>query len=263
MRRITLGLALLLASGLGVVQAAPVLDKPEDIRACARRNFPASSSTQLFELKSIGRDGMARVMVATAFWKRGSDGKAKVMLQIQKPDDLRGSSYLMLEKTSRDDLFMYLPGVLRVKRIHGSQTSDPLWGTDFSYEDIKQVQGVLDTGKLTREADAEVAGRKAYVLNFVPDKVEESAYQKVKSFIDQTTCAPLVTEFFQKDATPRKRLTVDPAQVKQEGPRFVSYAYEMRDLRENTRTELKFDKMTADTDLPERIFHPQTFYMGK
>ncbi len=239
------------------------LDKPEDIRACARKNFPATSSTQTFQLKSIGRDGSARTLHATAYWKRASDGKAKVMLQVNLPVDLRGSSYLMLEKSTRDDLFMFLPAVNRVKRIHGNQTSDKLWGSDFSYEDIKQVQGIFDGGALTRQADAEITGRKAYVLDFVPAKVEESGYSRLQSYIDQETCTALRTDFFQSDGKARKRLTINPKEVKQMGSRWVAHFYEMSDLLDETRTELRIEKMTADTDLPDRLFNPQTFYLGR
>jgi hypothetical protein len=242
---------------------AAALDKAEDIRACARKNYPASSSTQAFVLTSIGRDGAERSLQATAYWKRGSDGRAKVMLQVDKPDDLRGSSYLMLEKSTRDDLFMYLPAVNRVKRIQGSQLSDSLWGTDFSYEDIKQVQGIFDAGTLTREADAELAGKKVHVLAFVPAQVEESAYKRIVSRIDPATCVALQTDFFQSADTPRKRLTIDPKEVRPQGTRWVAHLYEMQDLHNQTRTVLRIEKMSADVELPERLFNPQTFYHGR
>jgi hypothetical protein len=242
---------------------ASALEKAEDIRACARKNFPATSSTQTFELTTIGRDGSERSLHATAYWKRGSDGKARAMLQVDQPDDLRGSSYLMLEKTTRDDLFMYLPAVNRPKRIHGSQTSDPLWGSDFSYQDIKQVQGIFDSGKLTRETDVTADAKKLYVLSFVPDAVEESGYRRIVSHIDPTTCVALQTEFFLDGDTPRKRLLVDPKEVKPMGSRWVAHHYEMRDLRNETRTVLRIESMTPDTDLPDRLFNPQTFFHGR
>lgn len=239
------------------------LDKPEDIRACARKNFPATSSTQTFQLTTFGRDNSKRTLHAVAFWKREADGKAKVMLSVDNPEDLRGSAYLMLEKDSRDDLFMYLPAAGRTKRIMGNQTSDALWGTDFSYEDIKQVQGIFDTGKLTREADAEVAGKKVHVLSIVPDKAEESAYKRLVSYIDQDTCVALQTDFIETGDSPRKRLSVDPKEVKQDGPRWVAVFYEMKDLRDSTRSELRIEKLSADIDLPSRLFNPQTFHLGR
>ncbi|HXG28803.1 MAG TPA: outer membrane lipoprotein-sorting protein [Nevskiales bacterium] len=256
--RIVCGLMLLL-----LAPSVLALEKAEDIRACVRQNYPARSSTQAFVLASIGRDGTERSLQATAYWKRGSDGRAKVMLQVDKPDDLRGSSYLLLEKPTRDDLFMYLPAVNRVKRIQGSQMSDSLWGTDFSYEDVKQLQGIFDAGTLTREADADVAGKKLYVLAFTPAKVEESAYKRIVSRIDPATCVALQTDFFQTGDTPRKRLTIDPKEVRPLGTRWMPHLYEMQDLHNQTRTVLRIDKVSADVELPERLFNPQTFYLGK
>lgn len=252
-------------SALLVLLALPVqaLDKPEDIRACARKNFPATSSSQTFLLTTFGRDESKRSLHATAYWKRGSDGKAKVMLSVDQPDDLKGSSYLMLEKDSRDDLYMYLPAARRTKRIMGNQTSDSLWGTDFSYEDIKQVQGIFDTGKLTREADAEVSGKPVYVLSFIPDKVEESAYKRLVSYIDKATCVALQTDFYETGDAPRKRLSTDPKEVKQDGQRWQATFFEMKDLRDTTRSELRIEKISADIDIPDRLFNPQTFQLGR
>ncbi len=248
-----------------LLAAAPVqaLDKPEDIRACARKNFPATSSSQTFMLTTYGRDESKRSLHANAYWKRDKDGRAKVMLAVDQPDDLKGSSYLMLERDSRDDLYMYLPAARRTKRIMGNQTSDALWGTDFSYEDIKQVQGIFDTGKLKRDADGEVAGKPVYVLSFVPDKVEESAYKRLVSYIDKETCVALQTDFYEAGDAPRKRLTSDPKQIKQEGTRWVPTYFEMKDLRDSTRSELHIEKIEAEVDIPDRLFNPQTFQLGR
>lgn len=245
------------------VAPASALDKPEDIRACVRKNFPASSSSHTFLLTTIGADGAERALHASAYWSRDSNGRAQVMLSVDSPDDLRGSAYLILEKDTRDDLYMYLPAARRTKRILGNQTSSSLWGTDFSYEDIKQVQGIFDSGKLKREADAEIAGKKAYVLSFVPDKAEESAYKKLLSYIDQATCVTLQTDFYEDGDKPRKRLSADPQKVKQEGQRWISYSYEIKDLRDNTRSVLVIEKLTLDTDLPQRLFNPKTFQLGR
>lgn len=253
-----------LAVGL-LLLAMPVaaLERAEDIRACARKNYPATSSTQTFELTTIGRDGSERGLHASAYWMRNGDGRAMAMLKVDRPDDLRGSSYLMVERESRDDLFMYLPSLNRVKRIQGNQTSDALWGTDFSYEDIKQIQGIFDSGKLTREADADLEGKKVYVLSFTPDKAEESAYARIVSRIDPASCVALQTDFFEDSQTPRKRLVVDPKEVRQQDSRWIAHHYEMRDLRNETRTVLRIEAVTLDPELPSRLFNPQTFYHGR
>lgn len=251
--------------GVLCLAASPVwaLDKAEDIRACVRKNFPTTSSTQTFQLKTVGRDSSERTLHAEAYWKREDDGKAKVMLSVNSPEDLKGSSYLMLEKETRDDLFMYLPAAGRTKRILGNQTSSPLWGTDFSYEDIKQVQGIFDSGKLVREADGEVAGKKVYVLSFSPDKVEESAYRKLMTYVDQETCVALQTDFYEAGEDPRKRLTIKPEEVKKDGVRWIPYFYEMKDLRDGTHSELRIEKWVLDTNLPDRLFNPKTFQLGR
>src|SRR5690348_14376138 len=90
-----------LASAAGVQTA-------DDIRACVRANFPANTSVQTLEVKSVDRAGGSRTLQARAYWKKGSDGRARIMMQVQNPPDLAGSSYLVAENASRDDMFMFL-----------------------------------------------------------------------------------------------------------------------------------------------------------
>ncbi|MGH8458357.1 MAG: outer membrane lipoprotein-sorting protein, partial [Nevskiales bacterium] len=73
----------------------------------------------------------------------------------------------------------------------------------------------------------------------------------------------LQTDFYEAGDTPRKRLSVKPQEVKQDGQRWVAHFYEMSDLRDGTRSELRIEKVTADTDLPERLFNPKTFQLGR
>jgi hypothetical protein len=157
---------------------------------------------------------------------------------------------------------MYLPAVNRVKRIQGNQMSDDLWGTDFSYEDIKQVQGVLVTGKLDRLADEDVGGRKAYQLGVTPQAGQGAAgYEKIVTWIDHQTCLPLKVEFVEAGKL-RKRMMLDPAKFTRKGERWVAQQYTITDLLSETRTELRINKIEYERPLADRLFNPQTFYIS-
>lgn len=253
---------ILLAAFVTSAASAAELHTADEIRTCVRANFPSTTSVQTIEVQSADRGGGTRTLQARAYWKKGADGRARIMLQVQNPPDLAGSSYLVAENSDRDDMFMFLPATNRVKRIQGASVSGALWGTDFSYEDIKQVQGLLINGSIKRDTDTDVGGQKAYVLSIVPVQTQDSGYIRIMSYIDQSTCVPLKTEFFEKGDALRKRLLVDAAKVSKEGAHWVAHTYEMSDLREQTKTVLRIDKVVHDQPLPDRIFNQQTFYLG-
>ena len=231
----------------------------EQIRECTRANFPTETSVQTIELASYDRSGGKRVLKSKLFWKRMADGYSRAMMQVSSPVDLSGSAYLVLEKPELDDMYIYLPNVRKARRIVGQTGSKPLWNTDFSYEDIKQMQGVSKSGTVKRLPDTEVGGRKAYVLEVTPD-VAESSYETIIAQIDQTTCTPLQLEFYEAGKVLRKRLTSDPASLLEQEGRWIARQLEMRDLRDDTRTTVQIDKIEYNEKLADTVFNPLRFY---
>ena len=166
------------------------------------------------------------------------------------------------ENGGRDAIYMYLAALQRVRRVQGQQAAESLWGTDFSYEDVKQVQGILTSGKTEKLADETLADRKVWVLSVTPAEADVSNYMKVVSYVDQQTCVVLQTEFFEREGQPRKRLTADATSLAQLGDRRVVKEYLMQDLRDETQTTLSLSNIEHDQDIPSRLFSRQSFYRG-
>ena len=128
LRTAGLPLAVLMCSG---VNATANLETAEQIRECVRENSPDSTSIQLIELKSIDRASGERTMDARLHWKKDDEGKVRLMIRVLSPQDLKGSSYLVIENEPRDTLYVYLPALARARRIVGGGARD-IWSTDVS-----------------------------------------------------------------------------------------------------------------------------------
>ncbi len=238
------------------------MESAEEIRECTRGNFPERTSTQDIELVAEDRVGNLRTLKARLHWKRFGDG-SRIRIQVESPEDVRGSTYLVIESSPVDDVFVYLPALRKVRRISTGMMSGQLWGTDFSYEDIKQIQGIMLEGRSERRADASVAGRDAYVLAFTPAPEEGSSYEQIVFSVDQQTCVVLVADFFESHKGPTKTLVTDAEQIVQRGDRFAAREFEMRDLRDETRSWLRVVKVENDVDVPDRIFNPALLGRGR
>jgi len=257
----TLGLAALLPLLLAAPAAA--LETAEEIRQCARGNLPATTSVQTIELASVDRAGGRRTLQAQLHWKRFGADRQRVRIRVDAPPDLRGASYLVIEKDGADDIFMYLPAIQKVRRITASTISDSLWGTDFSYEDVKQLQGIAAEGAAERLADAQVAGRDVYVLALRPEASEESSYAKIVSFVDRDTCVALKTEFYDAGDAPRKLLLADPTRLVREDGRWTVRSFEMRDLAHQTTSHLEVLEAQSEVEVPDRTFNPTLLGRGR
>jgi hypothetical protein len=235
--RATLLAALLLAP------PALALETAEEIRACVRGNLPARTSVQTIELESLDRAGGRRTLVARLHWKRFGEGQHRLRIRVDKPLDLRGSSYLVIEKDSTDDMFMYLPAVQKVRRITSGMISDSLWGTDFGYEDIKHLQGIAAEGAVERSG--------------------ESTYSKIVSFVARDNCIAIKTDFYERGDAPRKVLLADLDQLTREGDRWSARSLEMRDLESQTTSRLRVVETRDDVEIPDRTFNPTLLGRGR
>ena len=238
---------------LGLALTAQVGGKTaEEVSECVRGNLPERTSREQIELESLDRAGGRRTLEAKLEWKRADEPRLRIT--VEAPSDLRGAAYLVIEKPGDDDMFMYVPAARRVRRIAGAMLEGELWGTDFSYEDIKQVQGMTGSGGLARLPDADVSGRPVWVVAHRPDGSEGSSYTRIVVYVDRDTCVALRTEFFQRGERPRKVLVADPESLLQVDGRWLAQSLEMQDLRDQTRSWLRVLNVEHDVEIPERVF---------
>ncbi|MGI9590791.1 MAG: outer membrane lipoprotein-sorting protein [Myxococcota bacterium] len=245
------------------VPAAP-LTSIEEIRACMRGNLPKQTSRQEVKLTARDRAGGERELEAQMHWKRFPRGLPRVHIRVEAPIDMRGSAYLLIEEEQGREsaMYVYLPTVQRVRRITARTMSDQLWGTDFSYDDIRQLQWISEEAAPERLPDQEVAGRNVYVLSLKHGPEENSSYERIVAFVDHDTCVSLKLEFYERGDQPRKVLRADPASLFKEGRRWIARDAEMSDLRDETSTRIHIVKVENDVEIRDRVFNPTMLDRG-
>jgi hypothetical protein len=238
--------------------ADPVLDQTLQ---CMRANIPPTVRIQTVEVTAWDRGGGERMLKGKLFGSREKE-RARVMMRIEAPQDLAGASYLVREAESSDEMYLYLPALKKTRRITGQSLDGQLWGTDLSYNDVKQLQNAFTGADVVREPEtATYEGRAVHVLAFTPRKEDASRYKTIRTQVDQQTCVALMVEFIEP-AGVRKTLSVKPADLKQSGKHWYASDAMIRDIRNGTRTRLKVTGVTSGDKLANRYFHPQTFYLG-
>lgn len=230
-----------------------------DIRECTRRNSPDATSEQLIELKSVDRAGGERTMQARLRWKKDEEARVRLMIKVLEPQDLKGSSYLVIENEPRDTVYAYLPALGKPRRIAGGGAR-AIWSTDFSYEDIRLLQMKETQATVERLDDSEVSGRPAYVIAQQPDAHRETGYSSILSYIDKETCVALKTEYFEANEVLRKRLVVDPSTVTQVNGKWIAHDLAMSDVRDNTQSWIKVMEIGIDEKISSRYFNTVQFW---
>jgi outer membrane lipoprotein-sorting protein len=234
---------------------------PEVVRMCMEKNTPANGSVQTVELHARDRSGYEQVLQANTYWKRLPGKQATILMQFNEPADIRGARFLIIENSPQNDMYMYMPGLFKVRKITSKRISSSILGTDFSYEDYERLHGVFTDMKAEQYPDEVLDGRPVYVINSYPGG--DSGYEKIKTYIDTETCVALKTELFQSGHHLRKTLTVKPADIKKEGNIYVPHELLMRDLRDKSETRLVVQEIKTDVTLDDDLFDPKQLKQKK
>jgi len=242
-------------------RAAP--ETAAEIEQCVQDNLPRKSSVQTVLFRSSNRVGEVTGSDATIHWKLFDDGLSKVLLRFTRPLDMRGAGVLLIENQGRrPDTFMYLPELGKVRRVSSRSAASSLFGTDFSYEDFERLVGMSSDASRERVADTKVGGRDVYVVVGRPDPESGSAYERVVAFIDKETCVPLRTESYEHGDELRKLLTADSSKIEREGTLWVPRRQTMKDLRDETQTDLVIEQIDIDAKIHRKMFSARELEAG-
>ena len=255
-----------IALSLMLAQAAPVQAASDfgKVYACMRANVPETLHAQEIEFDSTDRSGGTRVLRGRLLARR-ENGLSRFVIHITAPANVAGASYLLRERAGNpeDDMFVYLPGVSRVRHITGAFANGSLLGTDFSYADAKLIQNTFTGADGKLEADSQIEQRPVYVMTLSPGKkLKNPAYSMVRLWLDQKTCVPLKANFYQGPDQLRKVLEASAGALTQSGKYWYLSQVEMRDLKEGTHTLMKFGNIEGDIKASATMFDPNRFYQG-
>lgn len=248
---------------LGLCGAAQANDARK-VLDCMRGNVPSALRVQDIELTTTDRSDGTRTLRGKIFAIREADddgGQVRAMLRVYAPENLAGAAFLMREAANISDqgMYVYLPAVRRVRRITGEFADGALLGTDFSYQDFRQLQNGFQGLKSTLEAPEVLDQLPVYVLLSVPERGSPSGYSRIRTWVDQKTCVPRKAEFY-KGQTLQKRLEVSAAAIKQSNEHWYPSEVSIRDLVAGTGSQLRVLGVESGGKLPPGTFSPTLFY---
>jgi hypothetical protein len=230
----------------------------DEVVSCVRANLPRGDELRAITLVSRDRTGRESVMQASVFARKTDTGDRRLLLVLTQPEVLRDSSILILRSGSQDRFWMHTPQLGR-RELTGTARQEGLLGTDISVDDLLQLETTFGASAqtLTRLPDTTIDGRAVYQLESRPP-LDQSPYGRVVTAIDREWCVPLRAEFFETGSqTPRKRLTVPPSFVLKSGKSWVAHRSVLRDLRDETESEILLRSLTEVASLPQVAFSPE------
>jgi len=183
----------------------------------------------------------------------GSFGNSKLVIRFTAPADVKGVALLVVNHPDRaSDQWMWTPAIGRERRIALQDRSTRFFGTDFSFEDLEERDVDQYDYKLLGEEP--VDGAAAWKIDARPRESKSSQYTSTRLWIRKDNYVPVQNESYIKDQLVRRLRASDIANLQ---GIWTARTLEMTDLRRNSRTILRFEKLQYNVPMKEDDFTVQ------
>jgi len=240
----------LLAAGVAAPAAA---QSAREIMQEAQRRTEASSQRYEGLLQVID----ARGKVTDKRWeytRLGSHGASKSVLRFTAPAEVKGVALLVLNHPDRaSDQWMWTPAIARDRRIALQDRSTRFFGTDFSFEDLEERD--VDQYDFSLAGEESMDGVACWRIEAKPKQTKTSQYTRSRLWVRKDNYAYAQIENDIK-ADPVRRLKY--SQLEQVQGIWTARLLEMTDLRRNSRTILKLEKLQYNQPMKDEDFTLQS-----
>lgn len=171
----------------------------------------------------------------------------KVIIKFTSPAEIKGVSALTFENPgSSDDNWLYLPSTKRVRRISGANNTASFQGTEFTYEDLNDLDPVEYDWKFLAETTLNRGGENipVYKIDAKPT-YKNTAYSHVILYIHKTNWLQIQVDYYNKAGKHFKTRKASGWQLFH-GRFWRNYRVEMENHRTGKRTLLELQKFYVD-----------------
>jgi len=156
---------------------------------------------------------------------------------------------------------VYLPSVKQVRRITSEAGDGALLGTNFSYNDLKDLTSAFEGSTAVLEPRSQAYARSAHVISFTPGGPVSETTRSARVWVDQKTCLPLKVDYYEGKKL-RKQMTTPDYSLHQNPEGWYVSEIDMNDLRDGSMTVLKITGTEKPATLPRDYFDPAKFYLA-
>jgi outer membrane lipoprotein-sorting protein len=185
--------------------------------------------------------------------RKGAYGDSKAIIRFTAPADVKGVALLVVNHPDRSsDQWMWTPAIGRERRVAIQDRSTRFFGTDFSFEDLEERDANQYDYRLTGEEAIE--GAACWRIEARPRGGKTSQYTVSRIWIRKDNYVPAQYENLIKDQLARRLRQTDIQNVQ---GIWTPRALEMTDLRRNSRTILRIEKLEYNVPMKDEDFTVQ------
>jgi outer membrane lipoprotein-sorting protein len=243
-----------LALSLHAQDAASIVQASQD-------RIDAATVSTRSRMVITAKNGSTTERVIDQYSKDDTQDRSRTVIVFQSPASVAGTRFLTMENSGgKNDQWIFLPSLGKVRRIAASEGSGSFMGTDMSYDDLDATNRNVDDDNHTLLREEQYDGAACYVIQSTP---KDSSYQygKMVLWIDKVTWVNYKIEMYDRRGTLVKTMVssgfrdvqgfLTPSQIK------------VTTLTAQTSTTIHTDIIKYNDPIPEGVFTTRFLETGR
>jgi len=224
-----------------------------------------NDSSVEIKMTLINSRGSQRERQITQITKTDENDNRKTLIRFISPADVKGTGFLSIEYSDReDDNWLYLPALRKTRRIAGSDKTDNFMGSEFTYEDLSSEDLNAFEYKLMGSDNVNgVDTWKVAAIAVDPKKVEETGYSKRELWIDKENYVVIQIKYYDKDGAYVKVLKSSDIKQVPGSDKWRAYKMEMDNKLNNKKTVLLLENYVINKGMEDKYFTKRYLERGR
>ena len=221
-----------------------------DILKKAEKQITSKFETANVKLRIIESDGSKKDRDLTI--KRKSGSKNYVLARLDDPADLRGTAFLSVISTGKEDQWLYLPSSKQTRRIVGGNRQSGFLGSEITYEDLSA--STAEGAQIKGVKEQMINGEKFAVIE-TRAKKENSSYSLVRSWISLNNYLALKADYY--DWTNHLVKQIEFKNYKSYAGVWRAQVVTVKNLKNKRESQLFLSNLNTKHEIPDSDFSVQ------
>jgi len=250
---------LALSAAVALPLAAAAEGEPSGLEIVTKADAArrAKSEHQVMTMTLENSRGQKRVRTIEGWEREISDTEEHRFSRFKEPADVKDTTLLTYDYENKDDdIWLYLPALKKVKRILSSNKGDYFMGSDFTYEDMENID--LLNWAYTVTGKEPLDGLECWVVDAVANNDKErseTSYNKLRYWIDTEDFIIRKIDYTDKKDRQSKQLIIsDIRTTSPTDPRKRGHKMEMKNFLTEHRTLLDISALELDVPVSDDLF---------
>lgn len=241
--------------------ARQVLDRVRQLSDTTRK---WTDRTQRLKIRIVDRRGGERKRDLVIYLKKYAEDRSRTIVFFEAPPDVKGVGFLQWASPhEKDEQWLYVPELKRVRQISGGAKRESFVGTDFSFNDLAIISQITDWTEADAHAtlarDETVDGRLCHIIEFTPG-TKDFGYGKIVIWVRADDM--VIVKYSMHDTAGRQEKLLTLGDIRQVGKIPTPFTMEMKNIESGSHTIVDFAEIKYDTKLGDDMFTQRALEHG-